>query len=669
MPQLANGNVPIQRSVLPENPEAAVDMTVQKMMDIALGAYGSRSPKIRAAAINIVREGKVKEKDYYGEILAIHNWIKKNIRYIKDPVNQETLSYPEELMFNTRAGDCDDMSILEIALLGALGFKAWPITIGLRPGMYSHVFVRVQVPPGKHRMAGKVIDLDPIMKEWPAGRSAPAHKVKQVKEYRDINRPTRSNSMNGLGDDLGDVYSMLPGIGEYVSAPSYLDDEDSRAQQLLKPDLSRTTNSVANAPKVSAGMEGIDGMFSGGIGAEVVEEVGLQTPWENSDSLYQLGPKGPMTARSAAMDTQKLGEPKVRDIDSKTYEVPSIAQALAKRKGKPGTTVVDSRKTIVKVQDRNAASVSNAPKTPEEEAKEIDGLGAVLDSIKGSFLPGIGALGDEDVEDVGTKAGIASWWAGLKAKAAAARAAWADEAAQQARMRGAVAQAKNATAVAAKERANARKAEQMALKAGEISHQMARQDPRLAESIAMAHQALVEHEDEAKQIEGDLGFSMNEMPQVARGPVAVWGFGRFGTRRRVEPAAVGPTMQQRAAVQAVKMPQIAANKMGRLGTIVREYRGQNGRRFRQARMRARNLQHPINAPIPVADVTRPEMRGRKYLPRAARGNDDQLRVMRPVMPVTRTPGMSGLGALDLKSPLLWAGAGIAALYLFSKRKK
>ncbi len=689
--QLANGNVPIQRSMLPEDPEAAVDMTVRKMMDIALGAYGSRSPRIRAAAINIVREAGVREKDYYGEILAIHNWIKKNIRYVKDPVNQETLSHPEELLFNTRAGDCDDMSVLEIALLGALGFKAWPITIGLRPGMYSHVFVRVQVPPGKHRMAGKVIDLDPIMKEWPAGRSAPAHKVKQVKEYRDINHPVRSDSMNGLGDDLGDVYSMLPGIGGYVSAPSYLDDEYSHAQQLLKPDLSKTTNSVANAPKVAASMEGLDGMFSGGIGAEVVEEVGVSTPMENEDSLYQLGPKGPMTARSAAMDTTKLGEPKVRDIDAKVYDVPTLSQALAKSKGRAGTTVVDSRKTIVTIQDKNAASVDQAPKTPEEEAKEIEGLGAVIDSVRGSFLPGIGALADEDVEDIGQKAGIAKWWAERKARWAAARACWAEERAAQVKNPQAQARAANlreranqqaveargrgrsqpeaavAAKVAAKERANAKAAEAQAIKAGRITHAMARQDPRLAESIAMAQQALTQHEEEASQIDGDLGFSINEMPKSSR-PVT-WGFGRFGTRRKVEPAASGPTMQQRAATQAVRMPQITQRKMERFCALCNKYRAQHGRRFRQARMRAQNLRHPIAAPIPVAEVNRPEMRGRRYMTRPARGNDDHLTMMRPAQPTTRAPGMDGLGLFNLPTPLLWVGAGAAALYLFSRKRK
>src|SRR6056297_1512306 len=183
--QLADGNVPVRRTVLPTDALAATDQTVAEMMNVAEGDYGMRSPRIRALAINIVREANVREKDYYGELEAIHKWVQRNIRYMRDPVNQETLSYPEELAFNTRAGDCDDMTILEIALLGSIGIKAWPVVIGMRQGVPSHVYLQAQVPPGKHRKAGKVINLDPIMKEWRAGREAPAHRVKIRHEYRD----------------------------------------------------------------------------------------------------------------------------------------------------------------------------------------------------------------------------------------------------------------------------------------------------------------------------------------------------------------------------------------------------------------------------------------------------------------------------------------------------
>jgi hypothetical protein len=116
IPTLADGDINADYSVLPEGGTNAVDATVQHMVEMAAGKWGRESPKIRAAAINIIRgldpitgapfAGQVATKDYWGMAEAIHNWVRDNIMYVKDPVGQETLSYPEETLFNSRAGDC-----------------------------------------------------------------------------------------------------------------------------------------------------------------------------------------------------------------------------------------------------------------------------------------------------------------------------------------------------------------------------------------------------------------------------------------------------------------------------------------------------------------------------------------------------------------------------------
>jgi len=353
---LANGDVPVVRTRLPEMPEAAVDMTVAKMMEIALGVYGSRSPRIRALAINIVRHSKIPEKDYYGEILAIHDWIKRNIRYMHDPVNQETLSHPEELAFNTKAGDCDDLTVLEIALLSAIGVKAWPVVIGLQPGTFSHVYLRALVPPGKHRMAGKAIALDPIMKNWQAGREAPANKVKNRKEYPTL---TEEGTMptNGMmrGVDLGDIYGGIQGLGSYVKGPSYLDTEHSNAEMLLSENkaLVSRDKTLATTPRVTQNMNGLDGMLG------VYDEVVLDDPTQmHSDQLDQLGPKGPLIQRTAALSTTKLAH--------KTYEVVGTTAALAKARGKAAAETVDPRTTRAVVRDM-FSQVADARRRPPPE--------------------------------------------------------------------------------------------------------------------------------------------------------------------------------------------------------------------------------------------------------------------------------------------------------------
>jgi len=102
---LASGKVPVHFMTLPSG-RAGTDGTVALMRKIATGRYGSRSPKIRALAINILRQAGVPEKDYRAETVALHNWVRDNIRYTMDVAGQETLSHPEEVAFNTKAGDC-----------------------------------------------------------------------------------------------------------------------------------------------------------------------------------------------------------------------------------------------------------------------------------------------------------------------------------------------------------------------------------------------------------------------------------------------------------------------------------------------------------------------------------------------------------------------------------
>lgn len=665
--QLANGNVAIQRSVLPEDALQATDATVQRMMEVAEGAYGMRSPKIRALAINIVRKAGVKEKDYYGEIIAIHEWVKRNIRYVKDPVNQETLSHPEETAFNSRAGDCDDMTILEIALLGSIGIKAWPVVMGVRPGIPSHVYLRAQVPPGKHRNAGKVINLDPIMKQWRAGQAAPRSKVKIEHDYRDGNyangiQRQRSNQMDGLNDDLGSAFSMLPGmgeLGEYVTSDSYLDDEHSHAQELLKPDLAQSTGSVANTAKVGMAMEGVDGIF-GGFGAqEVVEDVGEATPMQDRDSLYQLGPKGPMTARAAQQARKAIPKGpgfKPQNVDAKNYEAPTLTKALAQSRGK-GTAQVRSCKTIVNVQSNNGPAATT-PKTAREEASEIDGLAGEIRTMASSFLPGLGMMGEDEREEVAEKSALLAWWTGLKAKMASARAAWAEEKARQARVSRANLVAEKQQAEAAQERSNAQNALRCAEEAGKVTQAMARQDPAMAQVIAETTTVLDQKGEEAAQVDGLLGLSADDLAQAA---------GNFGRRLQVgqgrravpvqsERRSTELSMPQRELVALRKQRNIIDQKIARLLQIVRKGRPA----VRRAMRRAGGPR--IHAPVTPTAVRVPEQRGRRSMMRGVRGR------YLPT-PVETPAAVSGLGeGFSLTSPLVLGAAGLG-LWLFMKRKK
>lgn len=662
--QLANGNVPIVRSVLPDNALAATDATVDMMMKVAEGIYGMRSPRIRALSINIVRAAQVAEKDYYGEILAIHKWIQRNIRYMRDPVNQETLSHPEETAFNSKAADCDDMTILEIAMLGSIGIKAWPVIMGTSPGVPSHVYLRAMVPAGKHRMAGKIINLDPIMKQWAAGKEAPANRIKIQHDYRDgnykngVQRQSKGKAMSGLNGDLGDAFAMLPGmgnLGEYVTADSYLDDEHSHAQMLLKPDLSQTTGSVSNVPKVRVSMEGLDAMFGGG-GMGDVEQVGVATPMEDRNDLRQLGPKGPLTALSARQSTQKIPSQGTQNIDAKIYEAPTLAAALRRGKGQGACAVVDSRRKTMVISDQ-ASSVAKAPKTAREEAHEIKGLADVVSEISNSFLPGLGSMGEEDRQEVAERSALALWWAKLKARAASARAGWAEAKAQQYRAQGAQMAAAAKMQEAGQEKANAQSALQCAEQAGQITHAMARQDPSLAVVIAETEESLNQAGADASAVDGMLGLSADDLIKAGGNlnRAVNAGQGRRPVPMMVEKSApVG--MRERELIALRKNRQIVGNKLERMTGLARKKRAGVHRAMKK------QYGPRFMSPVVPTGIRDPEQRGRTPVMRVTGGV--------PTTGSVPAPALSGpaLAGFSFTSPLVLGAAGIG-LWFLMKRKK
>ena len=227
---LANGNVPISYSML-SGGFAGTYQTVAEMTKLTTGQWGSRSPKIRALAINILRQAGIPGKDYVGEMVAIHNWVRDNVRYTRDVAGQETLCPPEEIAFNSRAGDCDDMAMLDAALLGAIGIPSRFVTIGVTPDSFSHVYLQA-------KPKGTWIPLDPIMKDKPAGWEAPKTTAVIKKVYPDnIPEDAIMNSTSGLGY-IGDprVFSHLdeepppaPAAAPYVQMDSMLDSDQPTA--------------------------------------------------------------------------------------------------------------------------------------------------------------------------------------------------------------------------------------------------------------------------------------------------------------------------------------------------------------------------------------------------------------------------------------------------------
>lgn len=129
---------------------------------------GAKDFYVRQKAIEIFRMYGVRPKDRFGEVRALFDWVRRNIRYTRDIFRVELLHSARRMM-ELQAGDCDDMTILLGAMLMSTGHPVRLILAGFRPNKphaYSHIYPEVYV-------RGRWIPMD-ASAERPMGWSPPA---------------------------------------------------------------------------------------------------------------------------------------------------------------------------------------------------------------------------------------------------------------------------------------------------------------------------------------------------------------------------------------------------------------------------------------------------------------------------------------------------------------
>lgn len=107
-----------------------------------LTRQGKKSPAVRQLAVELTRN--LPQKDWLGEVQAIHKFVRDNIRYVKDIRGVETLHTVERILTNG-SGDCDDKSILAASLLESINHPTRFVAIGFKPGNFSHVYVETLI--------------------------------------------------------------------------------------------------------------------------------------------------------------------------------------------------------------------------------------------------------------------------------------------------------------------------------------------------------------------------------------------------------------------------------------------------------------------------------------------------------------------------------------------
>jgi hypothetical protein len=174
--------------------------TIGVMSKAAMGPFGAGSGRIRNLAVQIVRDAGVPERDKRGEVVAVHEWVKKHLRYVKDPLWYEFVTYPETLAFERSDGDCDDHVVLEAALLGALGIPTRFVVYAFKgASQFAHVAMHANVD-------NQWMPLDPIVKNQPAGWEVPDATTRHVYGVNTPDGPQKT------GRNVGEWIALGVGI-------------------------------------------------------------------------------------------------------------------------------------------------------------------------------------------------------------------------------------------------------------------------------------------------------------------------------------------------------------------------------------------------------------------------------------------------------------------------
>src|SRR5215510_5811837 len=108
---------------------------------------GAKDFYVRQKAIEVFRAYRIKPKNRMGEVCALFDFVKRNIRYTRDIFRVELL-HSARRMLELQAGDCDDMTILLGAMLLSTGHPVRLVLAGFRPNRphaYSHIYPEVNV--------------------------------------------------------------------------------------------------------------------------------------------------------------------------------------------------------------------------------------------------------------------------------------------------------------------------------------------------------------------------------------------------------------------------------------------------------------------------------------------------------------------------------------------
>ena len=165
--------VHLSRQWIPEG-DAGIAATLGVMRDLI--RQGAIHPDVRRAAVEAT--AYLSHSDQAGEVDAVADWILARTDYRPDPLLSEWLQEPWAVLGEIERGerpalDCDDLVILSLSMLGAIGFETALQVVATRPDrQLDHVY-------GMVRIAGRWEALD-LTLGFSGGPPGPEYRAEMV---------------------------------------------------------------------------------------------------------------------------------------------------------------------------------------------------------------------------------------------------------------------------------------------------------------------------------------------------------------------------------------------------------------------------------------------------------------------------------------------------------
>jgi hypothetical protein len=98
--------------------------------------------RVKGVALALVAH--LPPKEYPSEAAEIHNFVRDQIRYVRDTTETENLVEPVTLL-DMRQGDCASKAVLLASLLESIGHPTRFVAVGHDPDSFEHVFVETKI--------------------------------------------------------------------------------------------------------------------------------------------------------------------------------------------------------------------------------------------------------------------------------------------------------------------------------------------------------------------------------------------------------------------------------------------------------------------------------------------------------------------------------------------